>query len=83
MSKSKRIFFMFIYVAVLIIFFRIVFSYFYNLSSENKTLVSALETMAYGGIFFMTVLSVFLIVFYVEENDTANHEKFEENDNAD
>ena len=83
MSKSKRIFFMFIYVAVLIIFFRIVFSYFYNLSSENKTLVSALETMAYGGIFFMTVLSVFLIVFYVEENDTANHEKVEENDNTD
>ena len=83
MSKSKRIFFMFIYVAVLIIFFRIVFSYFYNLSSENKTLVSALETMAYGGIFFMTVLSVFLIVFYVEENDTANHEKVEKNDNAD
>lgn len=83
MSKSKRIFFMFIYVAVLIIFFRIVFSYFYNLSSENKTLVSALETMAYGGIFFMTVLSVFLIVFYVEENDTANYEKVEENDNTD
>ena len=83
MSKSKRIFFMFIHVAVLIIFFRIVFSYFYNLSSENKTLVSALETMAYGGIFFMTVLSVFLIVFYVEENDTANYEKVEENDNTD
>lgn len=87
MSKSKRIFYMFINVIIPLIACRLIASEVYSLIPKEFTPIllfpMAVEVILYGSSIVFAIATAFSIASEDEtNNDTASHEKVKRNDNT-